>query len=277
VRVRYRAQQRCAIDGVGLDLSPGRRVAVVGPSGAGKSTLAATLLRFLPYEDGSITLDGRQLASLRGDDVRLAIGLAAQDAHIFDTTLEENLRLARRDASLEELEHALTAAHLDGLPARLPDGWGTELGPFGSRLSGGERQRLSVARALLGRFPVLVLDEPAEYLETEIGDALVAELLSSSEPTALLLITHRLAPLHRADEILVMDEGRVIERGSHQDLVAVGGLYKALWNAEQSEAPRDPFSGRSRPIARNGRRGVASAPFPCRGPESGEAADEFAS
>ena len=156
--LRARYDGAWVLDGVDLDLSPGRRVAVIGPSGAGKSTLAAVLLRFLDYE-GSVTLGGVELSALDGDAARTAVGLVAQDAHVFDTTVRENLLLARRDANEAELDAALTHARLTALDLT------REAGPGGHRLSGGERRRIALARAELARFPLLILDEPGEHLD----------------------------------------------------------------------------------------------------------------
>jgi thiol reductant ABC exporter CydC subunit len=233
LRYRYPGQAHWALDGVDLDLSPGRRVAVVGPSGAGKSTLAGVLLRFLPYAGGSVTLDGIELAELDGDEIRRAIGLVAQDAHVFDNTLEENLRLARRGATAEELDDALAAARLLDWTRELPAGLQTEVGERGARMSGGQRQRLAIARALLADFPVLVLDEPGEHLDTQTADAIVADLLMVTEGRTTLLITHRLTGLEDVDEVLVLDHGRVLEHGTHGELLALGGRYAALWRREQ--------------------------------------------
>jgi len=232
LRFTYPGAALPALDGVDLDLEPGRRVAVVGQSGAGKSTLAGVLLRFLPYREGSVTLDGQELALLAGDDCRTLIGLASQDAHVFDSTLEENLRLARREASAEELSAALASVHLLDWAQSLPAGLDTELGERGARMSGGQRQRLALARALLADFPLLVLDEPGEHLDTATADAIVADLLALARERATLLITHRLAGLEQVDEVLVLDRGRVLERGSHAELLARGGRYAALWRQE---------------------------------------------
>jgi thiol reductant ABC exporter CydC subunit len=239
LRYSYPGQTRRALDGMDLDLSPGRRVAIVGPSGAGKSTLAGVLLRFLSYSGGSVTLDGIELAELAGDEIRRAVGLVAQDAHVFDSTLEENLRLAKREASAEELDDALGAARLLDWTRELPAGLQTEVGERGERMSGGQRQRLAIARALLTDFPVLILDEPGEHLDTQTADAIVADLLTITEGRTTLLITHRLTGLQDVDEVLVLDHGRVHERGTHTELLGFGGRYAELWRRESSFTDRE--------------------------------------
>ena len=238
LRFTYPGARRPALDGVDLDLGPGRRVAVVGHSGAGKSTLAGVLLRFLPYDGGSVTLGGVELADLDGDALRTIVGLVSQDTHVFDSTLRENLRLARRGASEEELRAVLARVRLLDWTERLPEGLDTELGERGMRMSGGQRQRLAVARALLADLPVLVLDEPGEHLDTQTADAILAELLAVTREmapdrqSATLLITHRLTGLEEVDEVLVLDRGRVVERGAHIELLALGGRYADLWRRE---------------------------------------------
>jgi thiol reductant ABC exporter CydC subunit len=234
LRSRYPGASRWALDGLDLDLGPGRRVAVVGPSGAGKSTLAGALLRFIPYEGGSVTLDGVEISELDGDDCRRVVGLVAQDAHIFDSTLRENLRLARRGATHEQLFAALAEVRLLDWAQRLPAGLDTEVGEHGARMSGGQRQRLAIARALLADFPILILDEPGEHLDTPTADAILADLLALTRDRATLLITHRLARLEEVDEVLVLDHGRVLERGRHTELLTLGEHYAALWRREHS-------------------------------------------
>jgi ABC-type transport system involved in cytochrome bd biosynthesis fused ATPase/permease subunit len=217
----YPGASRPALDGIDLDLSPGRRIALVGPSGAGKSTLAAVLLRFLSYQ-GSATLDGVDIDALDGDDVRRVVGLVSQDVHIFDSTLEENLRLAKRDASEDELRDALAQARLLDWVDSLPQGLATEVGERGARMSGGQRQRLALARAMLADFPILILDEPGEHLDTATADALVADLLDVTRARTTLLITHRLVGLGQVDEILAIEQGKIVERGTHAQLTARG-------------------------------------------------------
>ena len=228
LRVRHPGQERWAVANVDLDLPAGARVALVGPSGAGKTTLAWALLRFLPYR-GSITLDGVEIDELAGEDVREVVGLVAQDAHVFDTTIEENLRLARRDAGEADLLRALAAARLLDWVRSLPAGLATEVGEHGGRMSGGQRQRLALARVLLAAFPVLILDEPAEHLDPPTARALTADLLDGAAGRTVLLITHRLEGLEAMDEIVLLDGGRVLERGTHRELLALGGRYAARW------------------------------------------------
>ena len=225
-----------ALQGVDLSLPPGRRVAVVGPSGAGKSTLAAVLLRFLPVESGSATLNGLSLDRLAGDAVRTVVGLVGQDVHLFDDTIAGNLRIGNRDATDDQLHQALERVGLTAWLDTLPLGLATQVGGHGGRLSGGQRQRIGLARTLLADFPVLVADEPAEHLEAVASDALTADLLEVTEGRSLVLITHRLAGLESVDEILVMEDGRVVERGTHDTLLDQGGWYSRSWWEEMSSS-----------------------------------------
>ncbi|MFD3476941.1 thiol reductant ABC exporter subunit CydD [Streptomyces sp. NPDC058695] len=230
---RHDGQGRDALHGVDLTLERGRRVAVVGSSGSGKTTLAQVLLRFLDAGEGSYTLAGQDAYGLEGDAVRRLVGLSAQDAHLFDSSVRENLLLAKKDATDDGLREVLAAARLLEWAESLPDGLGTLVGEHGARLSGGQRQRLALARALLADFPVLVLDEPAEHLDLPTADALTADLLSATEGRTTLLITHRMAGLDAVDEVIVLDAGRVVQRGRYEDLVAVEGPLRALWERER--------------------------------------------
>ncbi|MFD9125277.1 thiol reductant ABC exporter subunit CydD [Kitasatospora sp. NPDC059571] len=245
---RWPGQDGDALTGVDLDLAPGRRIAVVGPSGSGKTTLAQVLLRFLDQRAGTVALgpgavDTRTLA---GDDVRRVIGLCAQDAHVFDSSLRENLRLARPAAEERELRAALAAARLLDWVDTLPDGLDTMVGEHGARLSGGQRQRRALARAQRAHFPVLVLDEPAEHLDLPTADALTADLLAATAGRTTLLITHRLAGLDdtTVDEVLVLDGGRVAERGRFSDLAArPDGRLADLVRREQAADALAPVAG----------------------------------
>ncbi|MET9507088.1 thiol reductant ABC exporter subunit CydD [Streptomyces flavidovirens] len=237
IGARYAGQDRDALAGLDLTLEAGRRIAVVGPSGAGKTTLAQVLLRFLDARAGTYTLGGTDAAELDGDDVRRLVGLCAQDAHLFDSSVRENLRLARTDASETELRDALAAARLLTWVDGLPDGLDTMVGEHGARLSGGQRQRLALARALLADFPVLVLDEPAEHLDLATADALTADLLKATEGRTTLIITHRLQGLEAVDEVIVLDDGRAVQRGPYRQLVEAEGPLRRMLERELAAEP----------------------------------------
>ncbi|MFF6775715.1 thiol reductant ABC exporter subunit CydD [Streptomyces sp. NPDC012637] len=233
---RHAGQDRPALVDFGLTLEAGRRVAVVGASGSGKTTLAQVLLRFLDAESGTYRIGGTSAPELDGDDVRRFVGLCAQDAHLFDSTLRENLRLARTGANDEELREVLRRARLLDWVDSLPDGLDTLVGEHGSRLSGGQRQRLALARALLADFPVLVLDEPAEHLDLATADALTDDLLRVTEGRTTVLITHRLRGLDAVDEVVVLDRGRTVQRGPYAELaVAEGPLRRMLEQERESD------------------------------------------
>ncbi|MEU4209887.1 thiol reductant ABC exporter subunit CydD [Streptomyces sp. NPDC026206] len=237
---RHAGQDGPALGGFGLELTAGRRVAVVGPSGSGKTTLAQVLLRFLDAEAGSYTLGGRDAAGMDGDALRRLVGLCAQDAHIFDSSVRENLLLARKDASDAELCEALRSARLLEWVEGLPQGLDTLAGEHGARLSGGQRQRLALARALLADFPVLVLDEPAEHLDLATADALTADLLTATEGRATVLITHRLAGLEAVDEVIVLERGRVAQRGAYEALAVAPGPFRRMLEREAREDAHVP-------------------------------------
>ncbi|MFF6875097.1 thiol reductant ABC exporter subunit CydD [Streptomyces sp. NPDC012474] len=239
---RYAGQERDALAGLDLTLDEGRRIAVVGTSGSGKTTLAQVLLRFLDAKAGSYVLAGVDAYALHSDDVRGFVGLCAQDAHLFDSSLRENLLLARKDATEDQLRAALCRARLLDWADGLPDGLDTLVGEHGARLSGGQRQRLALARALLADFPVLVLDEPAEHLDLPTADALTADLLAATEGRTTLLITHRLAGLEAVDEVLVLDRGRVVQRGPYAELLALDGPLREM--AEREAAAESPAGAR---------------------------------
>jgi ATP-binding cassette subfamily C protein CydC len=225
VSFRYGEDEPFSLEDVSFTLELGRKVAVVGPSGSGKSTLAALILRFRDSQGGGIRLGGRSLSEYAREDVRRLVSVVPQGTHVFNDTLKNNLLLADPEASDEALELALERARISGFIERLPEGLDTYVGEHGTRLSGGERQRLAVARALLKDAPLLVLDEPTANLDTVTERELLASVWEAGRDRAALLVTHRLVGMEEMDEILVMDAGRVVERGVHEQLLAAGGLY----------------------------------------------------
>ncbi len=231
VQVRYQARAPLALDGVDLDLPPGKRIALVGANGAGKSTVAAVLLRFIDLAGGSATLNGHDLASYDPDEVRTRISGCPQDPHIFDTSIRDNLRLARPGATDEQLTAVAGRARLEDWIRSLPRGLDTPVGAHGAALSGGQRQRLALARALLADPALLILDEPTAHLDYANRRALTADLLAATEGRTTVLITHDLDGLDEMDEIVVLARGKVTERGTHAQLLRAGAGYKQMWQA----------------------------------------------
>lgn len=228
VRARYSAGGGSVLRGVDLAVQPGSRVAIVGPSGAGKSTLAAALVRFLPLEQGRIRLGGVDTDRLAQHDVRARVCLVGQDAHLFAGSIRANLLLARPDATEKELAAALRRASLWDWVGTLPSGLDTPVGELGSAVSGGQGRRLALARGYLAAPPVLLLDEPGAHLDEAASDRMTDHLLGPDGPRTLLLITHRLAGLERADEVLVLEEGRLVERGRPSALLSRPSRLRAL-------------------------------------------------
>jgi len=220
-----------ALDSIDLRVGRGERVAVVGPSGSGKSTLASVLMGFLPYS-GSVRLSGVELRDAEGDAVRQVVGMLTQQAHIFDTSIADNVRLGDPTATDEEVMAALTQAQLDEWVGRLPLGLDTVVGSFGVGISGGERQRIALARLLLARRSLVILDEPTEHLDGATAEALTTTMTAALRDDTILLITHRLTGLESFDRIVEIQGGRVIAQGTHAELLETGGWYADQWQAE---------------------------------------------
>ncbi|MGF1471237.1 MAG: thiol reductant ABC exporter subunit CydC [Rubrobacteraceae bacterium] len=228
VRFRYGSDESLALEDVSLTLEPGSRLAVVGPSGSGKSTLANLAFRFWDPESGEVRLGGRDVRDYAQEDLRSRIGLLSQQEHIFNDTLLQNLRLADPQADEAALEKALELAQLSKLVDRLPQGLDTHLGEQGLKLSGGERQRVAIARTFLKDAPILILDEATANLDPITEKEVLGAGRELMRGRSTLLITHRLVELESVDEILVLDNGRVVERGTHRELRGAGGLYARM-------------------------------------------------
>jgi ATP-binding cassette subfamily C protein CydC len=223
---RYAPGLPPAIDGLDLDLPAGKRIALVGPSGAGKSTLAGLLVRLYDCPAGSIRLDGQDIRAYSPQDVRAWIAYSPQPVYLFSGTLRDNLRLVCPAAQDSDLNQAVEAAGLRDLAARLSGGLDGFIGSQGEQISGGERQRIATARALLSTARILVLDEPAAGLDAASAGSLMQSLRETTRGRSLVVITHRLNGLEWFDEIVVLREGRVLERGTHSDLTAANGWFR---------------------------------------------------
>ena len=233
VHFTYRPGEREVLSAISFDLCQGLRVAIVGPSGAGKSTLARLVLRFWDPASGVIRLNGQDIHHYALRDLRELIGVVAQDTYIFNDTLRANLLLARPGASEAEIEAAVAQAQLTEFVRQLPQGLKTWVGEQGVRLSGGERQRLAIARAFLKNAPILILDEATANLDPLTERALLDALDELARGRTTLHITHRLVAMERMHEILVLDHGRIVERGTHDDLLAMEGLYRQLFDVQR--------------------------------------------
>ena len=220
---------------IDLRLAPGRRLAIVGPTGAGKSTIARLLFRFHDPTRGRILIDGHDLRELTQASLRAAIAVVPQDTVLFNDTIGYNLGFGRPDATPAEIEAAARAAQLHAFIAALPDGYATLVGERGLKLSGGEKQRVALARAILKRPRILILDEATSALDSATEQDVQTALRALPHPVTTLVVAHRLATIVDADEILVLDQGRIVERGTHERLLARGGLYADLWRRQSME------------------------------------------
>jgi ATP-binding cassette subfamily C protein CydC len=225
----YAPDEREVVHDISFRVRAGSRVALVGPSGSGKSTIIGLALRFWDPMQGTIRLDGQCMQHYALSDVRTLMGVVTQDTYLFNNTIRGNLRLAKPDASDSEIMQALEQAQLAPFIAQLPEGIETWIGEKGLRLSGGERQRLAIARALLKNAPILLLDEATANLDPVTERALLDALDVLMEGRTTLIVTHRLIAMERMDEILVLDAGQIQERGTHEQLLNVEGMYKQLF------------------------------------------------
>jgi ATP-binding cassette subfamily B protein len=231
------------LDRVTATIEPGQLVALVGPSGAGKTTLAQLIPRLYDVTDGAVKVDGIDVRDLTQASLRAAVGVVSQDPHLFHDTVGNNLRYARPDATDAELHEAARAAQIDELIESLPEGLDTLVGDRGHRLSGGEKQRIAIARMLLKDPAIVILDEATSHLDAE-NESLVQEALAGAlAGRTSLVIAHRLSTITAADLILVLDEGRIVQRGTHADLIADGGLYADLYRTllRAEQAAPTPF------------------------------------
>jgi ATP-binding cassette subfamily B protein len=234
--------KRAILKNVSFEVPAGKKVAVVGSSGAGKSTLARLLFRFYDVDRGRIAIDGQDIRDVQQASVRAALGVVPQDTVLFNDTIYYNVGYGRPDATREEIENAARVAHIADFIARLPDKWETTVGERGLKLSGGEKQRVSIARTLLKNPPILVFDEATSALDSKTEKSIQAELAEISKDRTTLVIAHRLSTIVDADEILVLDHGEIVERGTFRQLLAANGRFAEMWRLQQEEGRKHDVS-----------------------------------
>ncbi|HWD57926.1 MAG TPA: ABC transporter ATP-binding protein/permease [Stellaceae bacterium] len=239
-RVDFRYDQRRAIlEDIDFTVPPGHTVAIVGPSGAGKSTIARLLFRFYDVDAGGIEIDGQDIREVTQDSLRRAIGVVPQDTVLFNDTVLYNIAYGRPGASRAEIEEAARFAQIHDFVAALPDGYDTTVGERGLKLSGGEKQRVAIARVILKAPDILIFDEATSALDTKTEREIQASLAEIAAGRTTLIIAHRLSTIIDADQILVLDQGRIVERGHHRELIAQGGVYATMWARQQEAARRE--------------------------------------
>jgi ABC-type multidrug transport system fused ATPase/permease subunit len=236
VNFSYRGRKDTLHD-INFRAEPGQRIAIVGPTGAGKTTLISLLVRFYDPREGRILIDGIELKKLKLHSLRDQISVVLQEPLLFSGTVAENIRYGQLDATMEDVVEAATSAGAHEFIERLPEGYETELGERGARLSGGERQRICVARAFIKNAPILVLDEPTSSIDSKTEAIILDSLERLMAGRTSFMIAHRLSTIRHADKIIVIDRGRVIEEGTHEELLARQGLYRQLHDAQMRRRP----------------------------------------
>lgn len=239
VRFGYQPERRI-LDGISFEVPAGHKVAVVGRSGAGKSTIGRLLFRFFDVSEGAVLVNGIDIRDLSQSSLRAAIGVVPQDTVLFNDTIWNNIAYGRPDASAEEVRRAAQLAHLDEFIAALPEGYDSKVGERGLKVSGGEKQRIAIARVLLKNPPILLLDEATSSLDSHAEQAIIDALNEVAARRTTLVIAHRLSTIRDADEILVLDQGKIVERGHHDQLLADNGVYASLWRQQQRESSTSP-------------------------------------
>jgi ATP-binding cassette subfamily B protein len=235
--------ERQILKGLSFEVPAGNTVAIVGPSGAGKSTISRLLFRFYDVTGGRITIDGQDIREVTQTSLRSAIGMVPQDTVLFNDTIRYNIRYGRWDATDAEVEGAASLAQIDGFIRMAPDGYETEVGERGLKLSGGEKQRVAIARTILKGPPILLLDEATSALDSHTERDIQDALDRVSRGRTTLVIAHRLSTIVGADEIIVLDQGVIAERGTHYQLLSKNGLYAGMWNRQrEAEEAREKLA-----------------------------------